>query len=64
MGFNDNPIIDQYSRASEESVLKTRLFFSQKNNFIAIVRIPDKGVDLDVELIRNNSAIGDGRKQI
>ena len=58
MGFYDDPIIDQYSKASEESVLKTRMFFSQKNNFISREEHPDKGVDLDVEIIKNNTATG------
>ncbi|RHX89518.1 hypothetical protein DLM76_21105 [Leptospira yasudae] len=58
MAFNDNPSIDIYSKASEQSVLCARSFFSQKNNFIAREETPDFGVDLDVELMINSKASG------
>ena len=51
MAFDDFPIVDSNSKVSEESVLSVKLIFSQKNGFITRTPIPDLGVDLEVELI-------------
>jgi hypothetical protein len=51
MGFYDNPIIDIYSKTSEESLITTKQVFLQKNGFLVREENPDKGVDLDVELL-------------
>ncbi len=51
MSFFDNPIIDTYSINSEESELKMRTAFSQKNGFICRTEVPDKGCDFNIELI-------------
>lgn len=56
MGFYDNPKIDKAAERSEESVLKTRLLFSLKNNFICREEHPDYGVDLDVEIVISKEA--------
>ena len=58
MAFDDNPAIDTYSKCSEESVLQTKMYFCQKNNFISREENPDKGVDLDVELIEDENVTG------
>lgn len=58
MSFNENPEIDLYSKASEESVNETRKYFTQRNNFLTREETPDKGVDLDIELLANASATG------
>jgi hypothetical protein len=51
MSFYDDPIVDDNSKRSEESVNAIRGLFTKKNGFIAREEIPDYGVDLDVELI-------------
>lgn len=58
MSFNENPKIDLYSKASEESVNETRKYFTQRNNFLTREENPDKGVDLDIELLASGSATG------
>lgn len=58
MSFFDNPEIDLSSEASEESVHATRQFFCQRNGFLTREEIPDKGVDLDVELIVDKQVSG------
>lgn len=58
MGFCDNPIVDIYSKTSEESVIATRQVFSQKNGFLVREENPDKGVDFDVELLIDNQVSG------
>ncbi|MFC2152916.1 DUF4365 domain-containing protein, partial [Bacteroidota bacterium] len=58
MTFFDNPIVDESSKISEESVLHVKGLFSRKNRFISREETPDYGVDLDVELIKNNGASG------
>jgi uncharacterized protein DUF4365 len=58
MGFFDNPIVDDSSKISEESVLATRQAFLQKHGFLVREENPDKGVDFDVELIVDNQVSG------
>lgn len=58
MGFYDNPNVDISSQVSEESVLATKQAFLQKNGFLVREENPDKGVDLDVEMIINNKVSG------
>jgi hypothetical protein len=59
MSFQDLPIVDDNAKASEESVLATRGFFSKKNGFIGHEEFPDYGCDLEVELIiHGNEASG------
>jgi len=58
MGFYDNPIVDIHSKTSEESVIATKQVFSQKNGFLVREENPDKGVDLDVELLIDNQVSG------
>lgn len=55
MAFHDNPTIDDNSKRSEESVLEVKRFFTRKNGFINREENPDYGVDLDVELILENT---------
>ena len=55
MSFFDNPEIDLYSEASEESLNATRQYFCQRNGFLTREENPDKGVDLDVEASFNLS---------
>jgi len=61
MGFYDNPIVDDNSKKSEESVLAVKSFFTQKNGFLCRDESPDFGVDVDVELIDENSSVS-GKK--
>lgn len=56
MAFNDNPIVDDKSERSEESVLNARQIFTRKNGFISREENPDYGVDLDVELVVEQGA--------
>lgn len=56
MSFWDRPIVDKNSERSEESVLRVRSEFTQKNGFIARDETPDYGVDLNVELISDRGA--------
>src|SRR5687768_7135691 len=56
MAFSDNPIVDDRSERSEESVLSVRQIFTKKNGFISREENPDYGVDLDVELISEHGA--------
>jgi hypothetical protein len=58
MSFFDNPEVDLYSEASEESVNTTRRFFCQRKGFLAREENPDKGVDLDVELLLDGEISG------
>ena len=57
MGFYDNPIVDIYSKTSEESLIATKQVFLQKNGFLVREENPDKGVDLDVELLIDKMVI-------
>ncbi|MEJ7691573.1 DUF4365 domain-containing protein [Daejeonella sp.] len=54
MGFNDDPIVDDNSKRSEESVNAARNMFTRKNGFILREEYPDYGVDLDIELVFEN----------
>ena len=56
MAFNDCPMVDKNAELSEISVLNTRKFLSKKNGFISRESTDDVGVDLDVELIVDNSS--------
>lgn len=58
MGFSDNPQIDDFSKISEESVLATKQAFLQRKGFLVREESPDKGVDLDVELLVDNQVSG------
>jgi len=51
MAFWDNPIIDQYARNEEKSEWRLREFLNQETGFICRREVPDKGCDLDVELV-------------
>lgn len=50
MGFYNDPIVDENSKRSEESVNAVKSLFTRKNGFISREEIPDYGVDFDVEL--------------
>jgi Domain of unknown function (DUF4365) len=58
MSFIENPEVDLYSEASEESVNEARRVFTQRNGFLVREENPDKGVDLDVELILDKRVTG------
>ena len=58
MALHDQPIVDESSERSEESVLKTKSFFKRKNNFLSREEFPDYGVDLDIELLENGKVNG------
>lgn len=51
MAFDDNPVIDQYAKNEEKSEWRIREFLNQETGFICRREVPDKGCDLDVELI-------------
>lgn len=51
MGFHDDPIVDSNSKLSEESVNAVRSYFTRKSGFILREENPDYGVDLDIELV-------------
>src|SRR5688572_13157963 len=51
MAFDDSPNVDPSSKASEESVLAVKAFFTRRNGFISREEIPDYGCDLNVELV-------------
>ncbi len=51
MAFDDSPVVDESSKASEKSVLATRGYFSKDNGFISREESSDMGIDLEVELI-------------
>ena len=55
MAFNDLLIVDDSSKASQESVLATCGFFTMKNGFISRDLKPDYGVDLNIELLINGN---------
>lgn len=57
MAFDDNPIVDKSSKASEESVLDVRKVLSQENGFLSREETPDFGADLDIELINEKSSV-------
>ncbi|AWW30155.1 hypothetical protein DN752_08490 [Echinicola strongylocentroti] len=52
MAFDENPIVDDNSKNSEESVLFVKSIFSQRNGFICRTDHPDFGVDQLVELLK------------
>ena len=53
MSFYKNPKVDEYAKASEESVLAVRAIVCKRNGFIVREEVPDYGVDLEVEMIIN-----------
>lgn len=55
MSFFENPIVDNNSKLSEESVNAVRSLFTRKKGFICREENPDYGVDLDLELIDDKS---------
>lgn len=54
MAFNDNPIVDNYSKNCEDSVIAVKNLLRQKNGFICRSICPDFGIDEEVELILYN----------
>jgi hypothetical protein len=54
MAFEDDPIVDDNSKNSEESVHYVKGLFSKKNGFICRTDLPDFGVDELVELVKFN----------
>lgn len=52
MAFDEDPIVDNNSKNSEESVLFIKTIFSQRNGFICRTDIPDFGVDELIELMK------------
>lgn len=54
MAFDDDPIVDNNAKNSDESVLFIKSIFSKKNGFICRTDQPDFGVDELIELIRWN----------
>lgn len=57
MAFYDNPIVDENSNRSEESINMLKLLINRKSNFICREEAPDYGVDLDVELIHESGTV-------
>jgi len=55
MSFYEDPIVDKNSKRSEESVNAVKSWFTRKNGFISREEYPDYGVDLDVEIILNDT---------
>ena len=55
MAFNDNPIIDDNSHRSEESVNAVKSAFTSKRGFRCRDQNPDNGVDQNVELLDDKS---------
>jgi hypothetical protein len=55
MAYYDDPIVDSNSKRSEESVNAVKSLFTRKNGFISREEFPDYGVDLDVELVLDES---------
>jgi hypothetical protein len=51
MSFYDDPIVDDNSKRSEESVNAVISLFTRKNGFITRPDNTDYGVDLEAELI-------------
>lgn len=50
MAFNDNPQFDESARASEESVLAVKNWFTLRRGFRCREENPDNGTDLNIEL--------------
>lgn len=59
MAFDDDPIVDNNAKNSDESVLFIKSIFSKKNGFICRTDLPDFGVDELIELIRWNDVTND-----
>lgn len=59
MAFNDKPIVDMNAERSQESVLKTQLYFSKKNGFISheVDGANDYGVDLMCQITEEKKAL-------
>lgn len=51
MSFYQDPLVDDNSKRSEESVNAVKSLFTRKKGFISREENPDFGVDIDVELI-------------
>jgi len=51
MAYTDSPIVDRFSTNEERSELRVRAFLNQGTGFITRREVPDKGCDLDIELI-------------
>ena len=62
MAFNDDPIVDNNSKASEESVLEIRKLLSREHGFLSREELPDYGADLDIELISKDKSGATGKK--
>ena len=55
MAWNDNPIVDENSKRSEESDLAVRNILIRKNSFMTRSELPDYAVDLVIELMDEDS---------
>lgn len=62
MAFNDDPIIDKFSESCEESVNAVKSLFTQKRGFICREESPDKGTDLNIEIINLDNSTNTGQK--
>lgn len=51
MSFYQDPLVDENSKRSEESVNAVRSLFTRKKGFISREENPDYGVDFDIELV-------------
>lgn len=58
MAFEENPIIDEASKNSEESEIALRSFFTRRNGFILRQESPDYGVDFNCEVANSDSPTG------
>ena len=62
MAFNDNPKIDESARASEDSVLAVKSWFTLRRGFRCREEYPDNGTDLNIELVSSNGDDFTGNK--
>lgn len=56
MAFDKDPVVDENSKRSEESVNFVKSLLTRKNGFISREELPDYGVDLDIELVIGEEA--------
>lgn len=54
MSFYQDPLVDENSKRSEESVNAVRSLFTRKKGFISREEYPDYGVDFDIELVTSS----------
>lgn len=62
MAFDTDPIVDESSSASEDSVNAVKRWFTQRRGFICREEHPDKGTDINVELIDIEKGSNNGSK--